>query len=688
MGRRILRWAAVVPFVVLVATNSSSVGMALRQSTTQTNWTDQDIGNPAISGSATPTTTGFTVIAGGTDIGGRSDQFNFLYQQVNGDVDVRARVDSLAYASAWSKAGVMIRGSLAPNDANAFTLVSAGHGTLFQRRTLPGASTSRTSGGNVTAPVWVRLVRVGTGVTSYTSADGVTWTYVDSATVQLPTVAYVGLAVTSRNANTATTASFSQINVQPLALPAGQQDADVGGPAVAGAGDYANGTYYIQAGGADIGGTSDQFNYVYQPASGNLDVSVRIDSMTNASSGPKAGVMIRETLDAGSPNAFALVSAGTGLAFQRRPVAGGTSVSTSGGSGAAPVWLRLTRSGALFTAYQSADGSAWTVIGSDSITMADPVYVGIAATSHNTSSATEVVADTLSIKSSAAAQPPVVSITSPANGATFTAPAAIAITANASDPQNQLTKVEFYNGTTLLGAATTAPYTFSWSPVSAGTYALTALAYDGAGLTTRSSAVSVTVAAAQPPVVSITSPASGATFTAPATIPITASASDPQNQLTKVEFYNGTTLLGTATAAPYAFTWSSVPTGTYSLTAVAYDAAGLSTASAAVSVTVVGPAPPPPPPPSPPTGVAFTASVNDATVTSYRIDVFAAGVDPNTATPVASIDGGHPTPDATNTITISVPAFFTALAPGNYQLTVSAVSPSGLGRSTPVAFTR
>jgi chitinase len=194
----------------------------------------------------------------------------------------------------------------------------------------------------------------------------------------------------------------------------------------------------------------------------------------------------------------------------------------------------------------------------------------------------------------------------------------------------------------------------------------------------------VTVSAAQPPVVSITSPASGATFAAPATIAITASASDPQNQLTMVQFYNGTTLLGTATAAPYTITWPSVPAGTYSLTAVASDAAGLSTPSAAVSVTVAAQ----PPPPSPPTGVAFTASVDDATVTSYQIDVFAPGVDTTTATPIASINGGHPAPDATNTITISVPSFFSALAPGNYQLTVSAVSPSGLGRSTPITFTR
>jgi cellulose 1,4-beta-cellobiosidase len=88
------------------------------------------------------------------------------------------------------------------------------------------------------------------------------------------------------------------------------------------------------------------------------------------------------------------------------------------------------------------------------------------------------------------------------------------------------------------------------------------------------------------PTVSITSPASGAAFTAPASIPITASASESGGTISKVEFFNGSTLLGTATSSPYTFTWSSVPAGTYSLTAEAFDANGNTATSSAVSVTV------------------------------------------------------------------------------------------------------
>jgi len=90
----------------------------------------------------------------------------------------------------------------------------------------------------------------------------------------------------------------------------------------------------------------------------------------------------------------------------------------------------------------------------------------------------------------------------------------------------------------------------------------------------------------QPPVVALSSPASDATFTAPATISLGATASDPENRMARVEFYNGSTLLGTDTTSPYTFSWASVPTGTYSLTAVAYDLDGAQTRSAPVSVTV------------------------------------------------------------------------------------------------------
>jgi hypothetical protein len=90
---------------------------------------------------------------------------------------------------------------------------------------------------------------------------------------------------------------------------------------------------------------------------------------------------------------------------------------------------------------------------------------------------------------------PAVSITSPANGTSFTAPATVTITANASDSDGTVAKVEFLSGSTVLGLDTTSPFSFTWANVPAGTYTLTARATDSAGLTATSAAVTVTVSA-------------------------------------------------------------------------------------------------------------------------------------------------------------------------------------------------
>ncbi len=90
-------------------------------------------------------------------------------------------------------------------------------------------------------------------------------------------------------------------------------------------------------------------------------------------------------------------------------------------------------------------------------------------------------------------QAPTVSLTGPANNATYNAPASITITANASDADGNVTKVEFYNGSTKLGEDASAPYSLAWSNVGAGTYTITAKATDNLGATKTSGAVTVKV---------------------------------------------------------------------------------------------------------------------------------------------------------------------------------------------------
>jgi hypothetical protein len=86
--------------------------------------------------------------------------------------------------------------------------------------------------------------------------------------------------------------------------------------------------------------------------------------------------------------------------------------------------------------------------------------------------------------------------------------------------------------------------------------------------------------------------------------------------------------------------------------------------------------------------VAFQASADHAAVTSYRLDVFASGANPSTATPVATSDLAKPAPDANGDITVNRATFFSNLATGTYQATVSAIGSGGSSRSTAVTFSR
>jgi endoglucanase len=186
-------------------------------------------------------------------------------------------------------------------------------------------------------------------------------------------------------------------------------------------------------------------------------------------------------------------------------------------------------------------------------------------------------------------QSPTVSITSPANAATFATGASITIQATASDSDGTVSKVEFFRGTTKLGEDTSNPYQFIVTSAAAGSYSLTAKATDNNGASTTSSVVTVTVSAVatnNAPTVSITSPANSASFTTGATITIQATASDSDGSVTKVEFFNGTTKLGEDTTNPYQFTLASATEGNYSFTAKATDNLNATKVSTAVAVSV------------------------------------------------------------------------------------------------------
>jgi hypothetical protein len=165
-------------------------------------------------------------------------------------------------------------------------------------------------------------------------------------------------------------------------LPSPWQTQDIGAVAATGSATYSAGTFTVKGSGADIWGTADEFRYVYQTASGNCEVRARVVTQGNTDPWAKAGVMIRETLGAASKHAMMVVTPGNGLAFQYRTSTSGTSTTIAGGSGVAPYWVRMVRTGNTLTGYKSTDGSAWTQVGSISISMASNIYIGLPVTSH------------------------------------------------------------------------------------------------------------------------------------------------------------------------------------------------------------------------------------------------------------------------------------------------------------------
>ena len=338
---------------------------------------------------------------------------------------------------------------------------------------------------------------------------------------------------------------------------------------------------------------------------------------------------------------------------------------------------------------------------------------------------------------------PAVTLVTPSNNTTLTAPATIDMSATASDPDGTVSKVEFYNGATKLGEDASSPYSYSWTNVQAGSYTIVAKATDNSGNTKTSASASVTIEAAvttsdiwyepftgladstkvdngttawtstrtsgvfdviasefsitdgggegvwtseaidisghaavdlsidvqgmgqldasggyldyihiyyvlnggaetvlldqngvftdenwhtyskkglsgtslkvivralisggdeyyywdnikvtagavvnTPPTVSLTAPLNNAKYDEPASVTISATASDAVGSISKVEFYNGINKIGEDASSPYSYVWTGVKAGSYSITAKAIDNNGASATTSAISITV------------------------------------------------------------------------------------------------------
>jgi RHS repeat-associated protein len=236
-----------------------------------------------------------------------------------------------------------------------------------------------------------------------------------SITITIPTAATSGyMAVSVAPSMNDSNPVFFTVTTEPL--PTGWLDEDVGSVGRAGSASYVSGAFTVNAAGWQIGSTTDEMHYVYQSLAGNGTIIARVVSVEPSGTYAQAGVMIRETLDSDAKMAYLgnqPVNGGPNQ-FIYRTSTGGSATVYNGGNVSLPYWMMLIRNGSTFTAFAGPDGVNWTQVGSaQTISMATDVYVGLAASSDDASYITTAVFDNVSVSSSTALPPVVITSLSP-----------------------------------------------------------------------------------------------------------------------------------------------------------------------------------------------------------------------------------------------------------------------------------
>jgi regulation of enolase protein 1 (concanavalin A-like superfamily) len=215
---------------------------------------------------------------------------------------------------------------------------------------------------------------------------------------------------------TRTTSLTLTVTPASFALPQGWWDGDVGSVSTAGSASYASGVFTVKASGQWIWDVADGMNFVYQPLSGDGTIVARVLG-SQGSTYPQAGVMIRETLTAGSSHAYLAAQPypgpGPSIYFYSRSSTGAptSSQTTTSPVNALPYWVKLVRSGSTFSGYVSPDGVNWVQVGTtETISMAQNVYIGLAVSADNNTVLATATFDNVSVSSPAAPAPSITAI--------------------------------------------------------------------------------------------------------------------------------------------------------------------------------------------------------------------------------------------------------------------------------------
>ncbi|MBC7450218.1 MAG: discoidin domain-containing protein [Cytophagales bacterium] len=418
------------------------------------------------------------------------DEFNPIPDDVRGDLNDLYDNVSNAFPNGtpfhWKDGGefgISISNISAPGTTMSFT-VTARPNTVVASTDLNGTMSPK-------------------GTLSVASGQNVNFTFIPNPGYELDVVTVNGAPVTATSpytltgiAGTKTIRATYKKKVTLDPLPSPWQQANIGNPKT-GFAVQASGKYSIESYGNDLNATSDNFGYIFQTLNGDGFISAKVTASNIPSWAGKEGIMLRESLDPNS--AFSAIghSISNGLIVFQRAVAGAQTISNPEG---VPnlhkynlfLWYKIARVGTTVSSYCSRDGVTWVLIQQENLPLSSSLYVGMFATGASIAG-NQDRASFENITVATTNPSPTVSITSPVNNATFTNPAAITINATAADANGSVAKVDFYNGTTLLGSDNTAPYSFIWNTQIGGRYTLYAKATDNQGAVTTSIPVSIVV---------------------------------------------------------------------------------------------------------------------------------------------------------------------------------------------------
>ena len=170
-----------------------------------------DVGAVGVVGSAISANGTFTVSGAGADVWGTADSFRYVYKQLTGDGEVVARLISMQNTNTYAKAGIMLRDSLTAGGAHVILDAKPNGELEFMARAAAGGSTTWFAGVTAGTPVFMKLSRAGSTITSYVSTDAATWTKVGSTTASLPATVYAGLVVCSHDTAVLNTSTFDSV---------------------------------------------------------------------------------------------------------------------------------------------------------------------------------------------------------------------------------------------------------------------------------------------------------------------------------------------------------------------------------------------------------------------------------------------------------------------------------------------